>query len=382
MRLAIINLTSGGLSGGYRKYLQQLIPLLRAHPQIKELSVFIPPGMGNILDDKGINIQVLPVNDSRHRFPWLTKKVKMIAPDVLFIPSARFGYFRQIPTVAMVRNMEPLEVPFSGNPPLEMIKNICRAYVARKACKSATRIIAVSEHVKTFLSDRWKFDPDRIGVVYHGVESAGMTTNLDPPASLKEFEHNQFCFTAGSIRPARGLEDLIIALGLLGDKTDGLKLVIGGAVDPGMEEYKSKIDRMISSFRIDSKVIWAGRLTEREMAWCYDKCQAFVMTSRTEACPNVVLEAMAHGCVCISTETPPMPEFFRETAVYYPPKDGKALCNALQLILSWGDKKRLAVSERAKKRASQFSWYICADRTLKELRLAIENFALRGIKKQ
>jgi len=94
------------------------------------------------------------------------------------------------------------------------------------------------------------------------------------------------------------------------------------------------------------------------------------MTSRAEACPNIVLEAMAHGCVSASTQTPPMPEFFEDAPLYYPPGNGKALSQALQKLLSMGNDERMKISEKARSRASQFSWDLCAKKTIKELNKA------------
>ena len=45
MRVALVNLTSGGLSGGSRKYLLELVPLLRAHRAVRDLHVFLPPSV-------------------------------------------------------------------------------------------------------------------------------------------------------------------------------------------------------------------------------------------------------------------------------------------------------------------------------------------------
>ena len=44
MKVAIVNLTSGGMSGGYLKYLRTLVPLLRQDPRISRLDVFVPEG--------------------------------------------------------------------------------------------------------------------------------------------------------------------------------------------------------------------------------------------------------------------------------------------------------------------------------------------------
>ncbi len=35
MRIALLNLTGGGLSGGYRAYLLALVPLLRKDPRVR-----------------------------------------------------------------------------------------------------------------------------------------------------------------------------------------------------------------------------------------------------------------------------------------------------------------------------------------------------------
>jgi glycosyltransferase involved in cell wall biosynthesis len=141
-----------------------------------------------------------------------------------------------------------------------------------------------------------------------------------------------------------------------------------------MAAYKSKLDSLIKAFGIASNVYWAGPLSEREMSWCYQNCTAFVVTSRAEACPNIALEAMAHGCVCASAETPPMPEFFKGAAVYYPPKNGEKLGETLQKVLSWGNEKRIKCSEKARIRASQFSWGVCVEKTVEELKKAITDF--------
>ena len=73
-----------------------------------------------------------------------------------------------------------------------------------------------------------------------------------------------------------------------------------------------------------------------------------------------------------------MPEIFRDGAVYYPPRDGKALSEAILKVLSWDDKKRITMSERARQRASQFSWDECAEKTVEQLKMAIEEFGKRN----
>ena len=78
---------------------------------------------------------------------------------------------------------------------------------------------------------------------------------------------------------------------------------------------------------------------------------------------------MAYGCMCISAETSPMPEFFQDVAVYYPPQNGEALSNVIQLVLSWDNEKKKKAAERARDRAAQFSQDITAEKTVEEFKV-------------
>ena len=73
----------------------------------------------------------------------------------------------------------------------------------------------------------------------------------------------------------------------------------------------------------------AGNLSEKEMSWCYKNCKMFVMTSRVESFGIIAGEAMAHGYICISVDNPCLPEIFRVAAVYYLPRKGKLLAEAI-----------------------------------------------------
>ena len=170
MRLAVVNLTSGGFSGGYRKYLSRLVPLLANDPRVSALSVFVPERAG-IEMDPGIDVRTWP--QSERNLKTLQRDLATRRPDVVFVPTARHLSSGSAPVVVMVRNMEPLEVPFGGNTWVEGLRNVARAWEARRACRRATRVIAVSDHVRRFIISRWHIDEDRIGTVYHGVDGGG-----------------------------------------------------------------------------------------------------------------------------------------------------------------------------------------------------------------
>ena len=359
MRIAVVNLTSGGLSGGYRKYLSRLMPLLANDPRVTALSVFVPEGAAAEMD-RGVDVRTWPRQHAGARFTTLVRDVVACAPDVVFVPTARHAKFGNIPVVAMVRNMEPLTVPFDGNTWAEGLKNIARAWEARRACRRAARVIAVSEHVRDFIVSRWQIDRDRVGTVYHGVDDP------DPAASVTHAARPRTLFTAGSIRPARGLEDIIRALPFV-DRD--VRLLIAGQVDDGCAGYADQLRRLCGDLGVTSRVTFAGQLGPADMAEAFRQCAAFVMTSRAEACPNTALEAMSGGCAIVSVDRAPMPEFFGEAALYYPVAEIHALAGQLRAVItSTAEHDRLAGAARG--RAAGFTWEATRDRTIQELERA------------
>jgi glycosyltransferase involved in cell wall biosynthesis len=370
VNLAIVNLTGGGLSRGYVKYLRSVVPLLAADPRVHRLEVGLPPQAPADLIP-GVRAFTWPADDAPRGYRGLKARIARLGPDVLFIPTARWLDAGPVPTVVMVRNMEPLTVPFAGNTLLEGAKNLARAHVARVACRRATRVLAVSEHVRDFLALRWNVPREKIGVVYHGVEPPGSGDAVVSPAALAASQPAPFLFTAGSIRPARGLDDAIRALALTDGGPPLPRLVIAGQPDTGTRRYQRRMAGLAGTLGVAGRVVWTGQLTPPEMAWCFRHCEAFVMTSRAEACPNVALEAMSHGCRVVSTGQPPMPEFFGEAARYYRAGDAIDLARAVRALLGESPEDSRGRREAARTRAAGFRWPDTADRTIGELTRAV-----------
>ncbi len=81
----------------------------------------------------------------------------------------------------------------------------------KRAVKRADRVIALSRFVSDFLVTHWGISNEKIGLVYHGIDAKGDGDGSRPHIIPKNWR-GLFIFTAGSIRPARGLEDLLMAI--------------------------------------------------------------------------------------------------------------------------------------------------------------------------
>ena len=365
MKIALRMLTNGSVSGGAAKYLRHMIPLLSEGERIDELRIFLPKGaLSDIPGDWPI---VSWEASGRRGKQELRKALEAFAPDVIFIPTARHFSFGAVPVVTMVRNMEPLRTPFGANHWVDRIKTLARRFAAKKASQQGDRVIAVSDHVSEFLTERWSIPEARIDVVPHGVEAP---SEPERPDALPDLGGKPFVFSMGSIRPARGLTDLIAAMG---DKrlSPDLQMVFAGKVDKGAERYHREVMTLARQRGVLDRLHWVGHVGPAQTSWLFRNSDLFVMTSRVEACPNTVLEAMRHGCLSVSTDDPPMPEFFGDGALYYRAGDPVSLAKRMDVALNLPTAEARSYRNAAAMRADRFTWDRTAEATLAVLAKAV-----------
>lgn len=365
LRVAIVSLTRGGLSGGARKYLEESVPRLVDHPLVQDVRLFLPESADGLALPPGLLYATWPARDKLTGYRRLRAGVAQMEPCVVLVPTARWLNFGTVPTVAMVRNMEPLIAPIDGNSPTDVVRNLGRRRAARTACDRATRLIAVSGFVRQFLVSRWRVPEDRIAVVHHGVTPVSPGAGERP--TVLQQDPGPFIFAAGSIRPARGLEDLIVALRELADRQIRCNVLVAGESSPSTLAYERKIHKLAVELGVAHLVTWVGQLSRNEMAWCLGRCLLYVTTSRTEACPNTLLEAMSHGCRCVASDIPPMREFLGGLGYYYPLGDGPELARRLEGLLRANHASVARIRRAVTARALEFSWERTVARTLGEL---------------
>lgn len=106
--------------------------------------------------------------------------------------------------------------------------------------------------------------------------------------------------SVGNLNPLKGADVLLAALENCGHPWE---LVIVGAeletYHSYAEDLRKHAERLKSSAR---QVYFAGWQTPEEVRRFMVNSDVFVLPSRSEACPLVLLEAMAAGCVCIATD--------------------------------------------------------------------------------
>lgn len=369
MKLIMLNITSGSLSGGYKKYLRAITPELCLHPEIEDLHVFVHPHAYSSLGFSSEVIRPWPeaLGDLSS---WLRERCRETNCDAILVPNSRHVFISNVPLVTMVRNMEPLRHPFAGHPARERARNLLRLGSILQSCWRADRIIAVSEHVKDYLTSRLRMSERKIGVVHHGVENPPVLETFTPPPNSPP----EFFLVVGSIRPARGLELIVRALRVLSDSQLEIPILIAGDYAANLP-HKKKVDRLAESLNVDHLIYWLGHMDSLGVSWLLQNSVAHVTASRAEACPNATLEAMANGAITVAPDMEPMPEFLGKSALYFSKDDPNSLARCMREVVGLPHQTRERLQSAAKSRALLFDWSRTANLTVREVMQAVSSKA-------
>ena len=122
----------------------------------------------------------------------------------------------------------------------------------------------------------------------------------DVPVILERLPNEQrdkVIVTAGRLVPQKNHEMLIKAFGKIADRFPQYKLIIYGA-----GELKEKLQLLTKELGISNRVVFPGSVNDLHER--IKNAELFVLSSNFEGMPNALMEAMAMGITCISTNCP------------------------------------------------------------------------------
>lgn len=370
MKLAVINLTAGGISGGHKAYISGILPRLAASPGIEKILCASPASFNAaswIPASPKVKLVVCEPFKFLRPAPGRKLKAELDAfgPDVIFVSIERHLNYPGVPIMTIVHNMAPLVDIKTTVGLREKVQSWARRLETGLAVKRASRVIVPTAFVRDSIISRFGIARERTALIPFGyAPEAGMSA---PAPGIMELLAGGFVFSAGSFEIYRGYEDLLAAYAGVKRSFPNIKLVIVGGTRPATEGFKMKLQALAVSLGVSKDVLWPEHVSREELGWYYAHSSVFALTSRVESFCFIALEAMAHGCVCVCADNPCLPEICGEAAVYYPPGDSHALSVSLSRALSLPEDERLRVSARAVSRASSFSWDLAAARTLELL---------------
>ncbi len=310
--------------------------------------------------------------EEQFKFPEILNSHKL---DLVHFPYFSVPIFYNKPFVVTIHDLIQWHFPTgkaSTLPyPLYMAKFLGYKYVIKNAAQKAKKIIAVSNATKEEIVDHLKVPKDKIEVIYEGSDPQISNRKIN---GKRKMENGKYFLYVGNAYPHKNLERLIdafqefkIPASQRGEQkskfksgSENLRLMLVGRKDYFYKKLREKVSKM----EIASSIKFYGEANDNELRNLYSNAKALVIPSLMEGFGLPALEAMASGCLVLSSDIPALREICRDAAVYFNPYDIKDISEKLMDVHS---NDTYHYSERIKKgleRAKEFSWRKTVEQTL------------------
>ncbi len=241
----------------------------------------------------------------------------------------------------------------------------------RPSAEQATRIIAISSHVKSSLVERYGISSEKIDVVYLGCDDRYKKYDDEDmlhTIRLKYGLDRPFMYYPAATWPHKNHKMLLAAVGLLKEKYlfDG-QLVLTGIAKKSNDEILQEITRL----KLDDTVKILGYIPYEDLPYLYNMARLLVFPSLFEGFGIPLVEAMACGCPIVCSNATSIPEVVGDAGVIFDPFSPEDMAEKIWQL--WNDDVKLQdMRIRGMERAKLFSWDNTARQTIEVYRKALE----------
>jgi len=291
--------------------------------------------------------------------PWTVRRAKI---DLLCSPAYVGPLASNCPFVITIHDLSFLYYPQS-------FRALNRTYLrlfTHLSVRRARRIVAVSESTKRDLIQCYSLSPDKVDVVYNGVDPAFRPL---PPGKIAPFRKEanlpeRFMLFVGTLEPRKNVVGLLEAYARLPKGRPPLMLV------GGKGWLYDEIFARVEALELTREVHFVGFVAAETLPLWYNAADLFVYPSLYEGFGLPALEAMACGTPVITSTASSLPEVVGDAARLVDPGDADGLAATMAHLLgSREQREQMQVAGLAQ--ANKFSWERTAIQTTHSFRHAL-----------
>lgn len=342
--------------------------ITEAHPEHQFVYLFDRAFHESFITSENITPCVVPP-PARHPLLWklwfdysIPRVIKNHRADLFLSPDGFLSQRLHIPQVPVIHDLNFEHYPEDLRP------SHSRYYRKNfpKFSSIAQRIATVSEFSKADLVEQYSLDPDKIDVVYNGVNTAFQPSDA---AAINRFKkeytagEDYFVFV-GAMHPRKNIQRLLQAFDTVKQKEPGnYRLVLVGNKYWWNDDIRQTYEQMTHR----ESVVFTGRLSAGELQTALSGALALTFVPYFEGFGIPILEGFATHCPVITSNLTAMPEIAGNAALLVDPFSVDSIAEAMQKILQEPNlRSNLIASGEA--RIAEFSW----DRSAQQLWNTIE----------
>lgn len=171
----------------------------------------------------------------------------------------------------------------------------------RLACRRAKAVAYVTKHA---MQRRYPASPGAYATFYSSIDLPSEI--IVPHRLIKRYAVDQSfrLFMAGTMEQRyKGFDTMIKAMEHMASSGYCVNLVLAGD-----GAFKSELEQLAHTLGVSKSIVFLGKISREQVLHEMDSADMFVIPSRTEGLPRVLIEAMARGLPSVGTKVGGIPE--------------------------------------------------------------------------
>jgi len=353
---------------GIGNYVAALIARLPALAPEARFRLWTHPECPTPVNAANVTTQVVPAPADGLRTLLRPAALAPLSPeDVVHFPYSLLGRGLPCARVVTIHDLMWLEHPdlVDFRPLMSRVRAGFYRAGMRKALRSATRLIAVSQATADRILAVSPSSSRRVRVI-HNAASPAFVAPTDLAASLRRAAEligsdAPYYLVVGKNEPYKGHQLVLQAFAR--EARAGELLVLVQRTRSG-----AGLSRLAQELGIADRLRWLPTLSESELVTVVQAARALLQPSLVEGFGIPALEAMAAGCPVIASDTPALVEVLGGAGLHAQVGDVAGLAAAMNRLRSGSLREELRA--RGFERARDFSWDAAAEQTLEVYREA------------
>ena len=285
--------------------------------------------------------------------------------DILHCTGNTAPYFSPAPVVQTLHDVIFMDAIPSGDTFYQRFGNRYRRKVVPLVTPRSEAIITVSEYEKQRIVKRLALDPDRIHVIYNGINEDRFHPNYTGAQKKSATEKyglpEHFILFLGNQSCRKNPDGAVEAYAKYAAETEKPMALVTPGLSQKFVAQKLKEIKYPSSAQ---QFITPGYISDADLPIVFSLSKIFLFPSLSEGFGMPIVEAMACGAPVITSNISCMPEIAGTSAILTDPFDPSEIADAL-VKLSADEGLRTEKIQSGLRNASKFSWTQSAEKVLR-----------------
>jgi teichuronic acid biosynthesis glycosyltransferase TuaC len=261
-------------------------------------------------------------------------------------------------------------VTVRGTPALHMNERSIPSLLVNRLLARSDQVITLSDELKDLCIERG-VAPAKVRTIRNGVDSQSFhhleqgecRRRLGLPANAR------IVLGAGYLTPRKGFDRIIDSFPeLLKVYPDAELYLIGQSGAFAQGDRTEELKQQARQLGLEDRVHFVGEVANRDLVTWYNAADCFCLSSRSEGCPNVLMEALACGCPVVATNVGAVAELVDESAGLVVPSSTEGVRAGLLAVFGTSyDRPAIAAGMQ------QYDWDWCARQVMHTYQRLLDN---------